>query len=168
MTIFAGLAAVTVAKSVADYKSLNDPVVLALENSIETSVSTIQPPQFNYGSGDSNEGLRRISYDVQKGIYEESKEVFQKIWLLQTGVFDELREIIIQDVLKAVQVRFKTASVDETKRNIIEACEGVYADAKPALATADAIKDGYERKAYLDSHPDLMRLAKLATFCKFL
>lgn len=164
----AALAAVCLAASVTQFQSLNNPTISAFEESIMISVATVEVPPFDESSDGPNKAFKRIAYDVSTSIYENSGSVFQRIWLLQSGGFNEVRQVVVDDVLKRVQEKTHASSAEEARKTVREACEAVLVEAKPALAEAEKIKDGWDRTVYLQKDQGLLRLAKVATFCNFL
>lgn len=160
------LAAVCLAAPLANYASLSNPVIMELEQAMTISVATVKVPEFQPKADDPNEGLKRIAYDVTAGVYEHSGLIYERIWILRR--FDEMRNVVVEDALKSVQAKLHAGSQEEAKKTILGACEGLIAEAKPALAEANAIKDSSERQAFLYKDESLLRLAKLDIFCKFL
>lgn len=163
-------AAICLVQAAFSYQSLSNPVLVAFEEAIKSSVVSVQPPElrFEEATPEATKESRRTKYEAHVRVYKSEDELYHKISRLSLFEMHQFREAVVEDVLRSIQYKIKATSEDEARDIVLKACEGLANEARSELAEARHLKGAWERREFVERDENLLRADNLINFCKFL
>lgn len=163
----AALAVVCLVQATSNYKSLSNPVLLALEESAKESVVNVKPPPLEYEPSTFEERFKEDTYKSHLNMYYHKDDLYHKIWWLSIETFAGFKNAVVEDVLTNMKDKLKARSEQEAKRIILGACDALNREARSALAEVRALVNGWPREDFVRRDENLLRVVNLSNFCQF-
>lgn len=177
MTRFVNILSLTVLLAVCSAEAatyldeLITPNLETFEAAIKQATGTFVAPHKKLPKGDEWDRWRSAyEYASLVEYLQETDNLGKKIYLLKEKAVDELRVLIVDDVLKNVKAKLRVDDEEEARKTLKAECETLKSEGRPTLEdAANILEDVNKRSEYFEtSDDDVLRVVNLATFCDFL